>query len=81
MTVGSGGGAMNACTTPPADCPVYTGQRNNFCPQCKRADPARLRSLKILGGYGANTTNPNVERFLETGDPAGLRRGDAGYVA
>lgn len=68
------------CDLAPADCPVYTGQRNNFCPACKRADPNRLRSLKIVGGYGRHTVSPNVERFLETGDPQGLRRGEPGYV-
>jgi hypothetical protein len=69
------------CDIPPGECPTYLGQKWNYCPDCGRADLNRLRGIGIKGWTGRSSTNPNIERFWETGDPEGLRRGDPGHVA
>lgn len=44
-----------------------------FCPRCGRLlEPGSLKSLRIETFSGAQSLNPNVEKFWETGDPEDL---------
>lgn len=47
--------------------------RSLFCATCgKVLDPVGLKRVRIQGFTGAASTNPKIERFWETGDPAGV---------
>lgn len=56
----------------------------SLCEPCRKAAWAKRGGHPVLNGtqrdsrnpeavaWGPNTTNPNIERFLETGDPSGV---------
>lgn len=51
------------------------GNGGIWCPHCNRAydlaeAQATLRSIKWSGFTGSASTNPKVEEFVQTGDPA-----------
>lgn len=53
------------------------------CPEC--GDVMRRRNDFAAVGVvaaplGVRSHNPNIERFLETGDPKGLRRSDPEHI-
>lgn len=51
-------------------CDNHTGT-SLFCSTCGRLrEPGSLRSVKIQGFVGVHSTNPKMETFWETGDPA-----------
>lgn len=46
-------------------------ERAVFCPSCGAVvDLEGLRGQRIVGFVGAQSTNPKVEQFWETGDPS-----------
>ena len=61
-------GMGQACTHP-----CDSENEHLFCQRCGRLlDRDGLKRVRIAGFAGGQTLNPNLERFYETGDPAGL---------
>lgn len=55
------------------ECPHDDG-KTLFCGLCgKEREPGSLRRVRLMGFVGVeHSTSPAIERFWETGDPAGL---------
>lgn len=60
----------------PQGCDTDEGDAGRlFCGRCGALyDRAELRSVKVAGFTGAASINPNVETFLDTGDPSVFSR-------
>lgn len=57
-----------------------------WCPSCGKAfDPAQAREyvqgLRFQGFTGRHSTNPKVQKFLDTGDPEAMVRPDNWWPA
>lgn len=50
--------------------PVCQSFESVFCPDCGRADKARLKTVRLPGFVGVqHSTSPRIEEFWATGDP------------
>jgi hypothetical protein len=48
-----------------------TDGRRLFCSECgKLVDRDGLKRVRVVGFHGRSSTNPKVEEFFATGDPA-----------